>query len=380
MDVHRRILILTVSAGNGHVVAARGMEQALRAAAPQAEIAVIDAMEVVNPFFRRFYAGGYLWLVQHWPALMNWMYEAADRPPGGAFDRFRVLMQNANTGRMARFIRGWCPDLIVNTHYLTAEVAARLRATGRLHCPQVIIATDYETHRVWAQEPADRYFTATDLGRTLLAQWGVPREKISVTGVPLRAQFQQLPTRAAARDRCEIAPGVPLVLLLASGYTRRRAGEAWDELLALPPTVELVALAGRNAHLARDLESAAVRRGRVARVVGYTDRVHEWMCAADLAISKPGGLTMAEAMACGLPLLVLYPYPGQEQRNSDYLLEAGAGVRVNHVRLLTERVAGLLEDPAALARLRAGAAGLARPCAARTIAAACLELLSRGPV
>ena len=101
------------------------------------------------------------------------------------------------------------------------------------------------------------------------------------------------------------------------------------------------------------------------------------MRAADIVVTKPGGLTVSEALACGLPMVIMNPIPGQETRNSDYLLEHGAAIKVNNVRLLGHRVGQLLSDPPRLQALRAAAQAIARPYAAREIVADALTLLHR---
>jgi processive 1,2-diacylglycerol beta-glucosyltransferase len=141
---------------------------------------------------------------------------------------------------------------------------------------------------------------------------------------------------------------------------------------------QVVAITGRNEKLQARLEQQARHASRTVIVQGFTERVHEWMRAADLVVTKPGGLTVAEALACGLPLVIVNPIPGQETRNSDFLLENGAGIKVNNVRLLGHRVSMLLREPARMAALRAAAARLARPYAAREIVTDALQLIGAG--
>lgn len=369
------ILILTASTGGGHLVAARAVEAALRERAPHLHISVVDALAVATPLFRRLYAGGYLGLVRHWPSAMGWLYEVMDRPNPGLSDKLRIAIQDVNKRPIVRAILRRRPRLIVHTHYLSAEIVAQLRRARQLDCPHVIVTTDYETHRLWAQQPAERYYTATEDGKCYLTTFGVPPERIAVTGIPVRPGFVPPEDVAAARRECGLDPDIPVVLLLCGGFGVGPIVEIFAELLAMPATAQVVVIAGRNEKLRRRLDDVARGTDRTVEVIGFTDCVHDWMRTADVAVTKPGGLTVAEALACGLPLVIVNPIPGQETRNSDFVLERGAGIKVNSTRMLGRRVSELLGDAPRRLALRAAARVIGRPNAAAEIAADVLAFL-----
>ncbi len=365
------ILILTASAGAGHNMAARALQHALVAALPRGVIEVHDILESAHPLFRRLYAGGYATIIRRAPALMGLLYEAFDRPNRPLRDRLRAGLQVAGLRGAIRYILRRRPRLIVNTHFLAAEIVARLRREGRLACPHATVTTDFEAFRLWVQEPTERYYVATDLGRAYLTASGVPAERIRVSGIPVRPAFLAPLGRVEARRRVGLEAEQPVVLVVCSGLGVRRSEGLRTALRALPPEVQIVVVAGGDERVRARL----ARAPGVGRVLGYTERMHEWMRAADVLVSKPGGLTTSEALVCGLPMVIVHPIPGHETRNSDWLLEHGAAIRVNHPRLLAYRVAGLLAEPRRLTRMRQAAAGLGRPRAAEVIADDLLELL-----
>jgi processive 1,2-diacylglycerol beta-glucosyltransferase len=266
--------------------------------------------------------------------------------------------------------------LIINTHFLPAELVAEQRRRGRLHCPQMTVTTDYETHRLWVQPPTERYFAATELGRAGLESWDVPADAIEVTGIPVRSAFTRPPERAAARARHGLAPDRPVVLLSCGAFGVSGSEEVFRELMRLPGDVQHVVICGRNERLlARLAELLSPERSGV-RLLGFSDEMESWMAAADVLVTNPGGLTTSEALACGLPMVLVNPIPGQEQRNADYLLEHGAAIKVNNCRLLAHRVESLLRDAGRLRALRAAATRLARPDAAQRIADSAIRLLA----
>jgi len=376
MSNHKGVLILTASAGGGHIVAARALEHEFRRQAPDLTVEVLDALALTRPYFRRAYGGGYLALVRHAPALFGWLYDRMDSPDPGWLDRARRWLQNQNRARLVREVRARSPCLVVCTHYLPAEFIAQMKQAGMVSCCHVIVTTDYETHRMWVQEPCDCYYTATPDARYLLTTWGVAPDRILVTGIPVRPGFDDTLDPADARRRCGLPEASATVLMLCGGFGVGPAADLLRALATLPAPTQVVVIVGRNEKLQRQLErQAGTSDGRV-RVVGYTDRVHEWMRAADIVVSKPGGLTVAEALACGRPLVIVNPIPGQETRNADYLLENGAAIKVNHLRLLAPRVSALLDDRRHLERMQAAARALARPLAAADIARDALKRIA----
>lgn len=369
------ILILTASAGAGHLVAAEAIALALREQSPPVDVEVLDVLAISNPFYRRLYGGGYLGLVRYAPAAMGWLYDAMDRRRQGTYDALRIFVQDLNKLPATRYVRHKRPRLIINTHFLPAEYMAGLRRTGELRCPQVTVTTDFETHRLWVQEPTERYYCATADGKAYLATWGVAPERVVVSGIPVRPGFSHALPRAEARRRHGLSDDEPVVLLMCGGFGVGPTEEFLYELVTMSAPAQVVAVAGRNERLEQRLRRIASRATRTVRVYGFTDAMHELMRAADLAVTKPGGLTVSEALACGLPLVIVNPIPGQETRNSDYLLEVGAAIKVNNQRLLGHRVGRLLADAPRLAALRAAAEASGRPDAAQVIARDALSLL-----
>lgn len=375
MPPRKLILILATSAGAGHIIAARALEHAFRKQAPDVDVEVHDVLAHASRFFRRFYAGGYLFLIDHAPTFMGWVYDILDKPHSDSHHAIRLAFQNPHTRPIKRFICRRRPDLILNTHFLPAEIVAQLRRAGRCDCPQVTITTDYETHRIWAHPPTERYYTASRRAKTYLTTWGVPAERVLVTGVPVRPGFDMSLSQEDARQRCALDPHRPVVLLLAGAFGIGPIEVLLRQLLSLPPDVQLAVIVGRNEKLRAKLDSICAQTGRAARIIGYTDKVYEWMRAADIGISKAGGLTVAESLACGMPLVIAHPIPGQEARNSDYLLEHGAAIRVNSPQLLGDRVGTLLADPDRLRLMRDATRTIARPNAAAEIVSDALQLL-----
>jgi processive 1,2-diacylglycerol beta-glucosyltransferase len=388
-----RILVLSASVGAGHTRAAEAVELALRETAPDAVVRNLDVLEMTNRAFRRLYGRGYLDLMNRAPYVHGYFYDLFDRPlsatrsPGGRgqgeggitrSDRVRLALERLNLRRFVQFLQDEPWDLIVNTHFLPAEIVASLRRQGKIDTPQVTVTTDFDTHRMWVHTPCEHYFTATDEGARYLQYWGVPAADLSVTGVPIHPAFRTPKDRAECAAKHGLSTDRPVVLQMAGGFgVVGPIEQMYAALLQVGRPIELVTAVGRNAALQKRLERITPPPRHRARVLPFTTEIDEYMAAADLVVSKPGGLTVAEALARGAVLVLVQPVPGQESRNSDYLLENGAAVKANNLPQLVFKVDALLSDPERLARLRANGARIARPNAAFDVAARAVQFVRK---
>jgi len=359
--------------------AAEAMELALRQAAPKAAIRNIDVLTLANKAFRRIYGKGYLDVANRAPHFLGYVYDLLDRPRDkeGEIepDRLRVALEKLNMQPFLRLLKSETWDMVVNTHFLPAEIIGSLRASGQISVPQVTVTTDFMTHRLWVQEPCEHYFVATPESAVYLNSWGVSPQRVSVTGIPIHPVF----CRRKVRSECVKAAGLtgdrPMVLLLSGGFGVGPIEQLFQATLTVEPPVEVVVVCGRNEELRHRLaQQSAPARHRVA-VLGYTTDIDELMAVADVVISKPGGLTSAEVLARGSVLAIVNPIPGQESRNSDYLLENGAAIKIGPAATLPYKIESLLSEPRRLARLKTNARRLARPRAAFDVAAKVLALI-----
>lgn len=366
----RRVLVLSASVGAGHLRAAQAVELALRELAPDAVVRNVDVLELTNATFRRLYGKAYLDLVNRVPYVLGYFYDLMDRPrsPERKTDRLRLLVEKLNFRALLKFLRSEPWNVIVNTHFLPAEIIASLRLRGDLATPQFTVTTDFETHRLWVNQPCERYFTATAEGAAYLEHWGVPAGDVRITGIPIHPAFSRSKDRAECLARHGLAGDRPVLLQLAGGFGVGPIAELFRAVLAIEMPLQVVVVAGRNEALKVQLELIAAPERHRVKVFGFTDQIDELMAAADLVMTKPGGLTTSEALARGAALAIVNPIPGQESRNSDFLLENGAAVKINNVGTLAHKLTALLSDRARLGQLRENARRLGRPRAAFEIA------------
>lgn len=370
MAAPRRILVLSASVGAGHLRAAEAVAAACRILHPAAEVRDVDVLTLTPAPFRRMYGKGYLDLVNHAPELLGILYQGTDRPPKSpAADRLKLAIERLNTRRLVELVRDFAPDVIGHTHFLPAAIVAHERRKRRVRAPHAVVVTDYEVHRWWLCPGVARYFVAREENRVHLEALGEPADAMRVTGIPVLPVFAEEPDRAALRARHGVADGGPLLLVLAGGFGVGPVEAIVKSLWAHARGARIVIVAGRNEALRERLSRLAARAPVPTTVLGFTREMHDWMALADLAVTKPGGLTTAEALARGLPLVVVNPIPGQETRNATMLYEAGAAISGENPYTVGFRVGRLLESRERLAAMREAARRLGRPRAAFEVAA-----------
>lgn len=373
-----RVLLLSASSGAGHVRAAQALEKTF-AARGDCTVEHIDTIEYVSKLFQRTYDQAYISMVRRAPALMGVLYDRTDQP--WQHMRRRLALDRLNTGPMIRLLKSVQPDLCVATHFLAAEIIAWLIAKKRLRAHNAIVVTDYDVHAMWLCRTVDRYYVAMEEAAEYLASIGVPRDKVCITGIPVDPLFAARLDRAETRRVLGLDSNELIVLVSAGGYGIGPVEQLVNDLLALQKPWQIVAIAGKADKVRKRLEEISAGAGKLPGgalrlvSVGFTKEMDKYMAAADLLVGKAGGLTTSEALARNLPMALIEPIPGQEERNADHLLEAGAAIRCNNLPAAAWKISRLLDDSARLMRMREAARAMAKPNAAANIAEDSLKLV-----
>jgi processive 1,2-diacylglycerol beta-glucosyltransferase len=364
-----RILILTASYGSGHNEAARSLAAGF--VARGAAVTVVDHFrELVHPWFERASRTLYMALLRRAPVVWGAAYALGDRMPSDSPLAFG--MTRLGVPRLAALLDALEPDAVVSVHATPAAALSVLAAEGRRVPPHTTVVTDFVAHSQWMARGSDRYCVAADeVGHEFVAR-GIARERVVVTGVPLRPEFATAMDAALARRALEIGADTPVVLVMAGSHGAvGRLPDVVRTLGRLPGPVQGLVVAGRDASLAARLRRLAA--GSRTRVLGYADDVRSLMAAADVLVTKAGGMTLAEAMAAELPMVLYGSLPGQEQRNERFASRAGVALAARSPRELGRLLERALTEPGVLDHLRDGIRRARRPDATQRIVDAVLD-------
>lgn len=328
----------------------------------------LDAMNYVTAGFRKLYTDFYIKLVNKSPAIWGYLYHATDNAqPDSTMEKMRRGLERLNARDLLKEISAFAPDAIICTHFLPAEMLSRQLRKERLHCPVWVQVTDFDLHRMWVHEHMAGYFAANEEVAFRMRANGIAIDKIHVTGIPIVPAFAQTLDRKICAEEYGLDPSRTTILLMGGGAGLGSLETIAERLLALAGDFQLIVMAGKNAKSLAALQTLVGRYPGRLLPQGFTDKVERLMACADLAITKPGGLTSSECLAMGLPMIVNSPIPGQEERNADYLLEQGVAMKAFDDITLEYRVRYLLEHPAKLQEMRDKARALGRANAGRRV-------------
>ena len=365
-----KILILSASAGAGHLRAAQALEKALIERDPSLEVFHLDTLDYTNKLFRRLYGRIYMELVNRSPQAYGWLYNHLDKP--WQYRRRRLALDKLNARPFIKVMETLQPDLVICTHFLPSEIIAWLRENHRLRTrQQALVITDFDLHALWLTGHVDHYFVALEETRVHLEALGIPGDSITVSGIPVDPVFARHRDKTQSRLDLKLDRDLPTLLVTAGGLGMGPVGLILQSLDQVRTPSQAVVICGKGQELKHRVDQHLRQRPHNGPVritsVGYTGDMDLYMSAADLLLGKTGGLTTSEALTKGLAFVIVDPIEGQEERNADHLLEEGAAIRCNNLPALGYKVDRLLGDPKRLKVMQHKSLRLARPKAAFTI-------------
>ena len=364
----RKIVILSAKAGSGHIVAANGLEQAFSSLTEGTEVLNANCFRFFAPWAIDLYGGAYSFLTTHTPTLWRVLFNhfsAPSSPKNSSCARSLArALQDRLTREMPARIEAEKPDAVVATHFMPGQVLAGIKRSYPLY----VVITDYFVHGVWINKGVDRYFVGSPHSAEMAARYGVESRRISVTGLPVRPPFAKKIDKTAARKDLGIGPEQVAVLVMSGGLGADSLSSIAAIIARRKKPMALITIAASNAAQRRKLAQMKWPSHVKHVGFGFTGEMAKIMAASDLVVTKAGGLTVAESLCMGLPMLLLPPIPGHEAGNARWLLENGAALIAANLRDLAWKAETLLFN----SRLRLGMAEQSRrlglPDAARTIA------------
>jgi len=377
----KRIMILSVSAGTGHLRAAEALNKVCLADERVEKVLHVDALAFTNKLFQEVYSKAYIEAVKKAPALWAMAFEETDVP--WRKQRSLNLMQRLNAQPLVKEIKQFKPDICLCTHFMPADIISHMIREDRIATNLGVVVTDYYVHATWLVDVFTRYFVAKEESKVQLEMLRFPPDRITVSGVPVQPEFSAPMDREALLSEYKLRNDRPIILLSAGTFGVMPAKDIIKMLETIQTPAQVAVICGKNdklKHAMQDFLRAHPSDHLDFRMLGFTKKMHEWMFLADLFIGKPGGLTTCECLASSLPMIIWDPIPGQELYNTNYLVENGAAVAPDAASTIGYKVDSILSNPDRLAKMQRQATDLARPKSAYTIVDAMLENDALAPV
>jgi len=349
-----KILIFSVSIGAGHDSVAQAIAERLLAEAPGSEVKIVDTFRYINSILNKVVVGSYMETLRFTPKVWGYLYDQAEK--GDKLVEFTQVFAKIISSKLTQLIEQVNPEVLIATHAFPTGMLGTMKNQGKLKIPLVSAVTDFHIHPIWISKGVDRYFIqSADLAYPLL-QEEIPWEKIKPVGIPIRMQFGQKTNPLEVKKEYNLS-GNPLVLVMGGGLGLGRI-EAITKKILNDERFGVVVVTGKNKRL---YESMRKLQNPRLHLFSYVDDMAKIIAACDLIISKPGGVTSAEVLAMNKPLIIYAAFPGQEDRNTDYLLNRGVAIKVKNLEMLIPELLALWENPLRLQQMREMAQHLGSP-------------------
>jgi processive 1,2-diacylglycerol beta-glucosyltransferase len=357
----RRIAAVYASEGTGHRSAAEALRKTFLLERPDCEAVVLDVLDLIPAPLRAAVSQGYVMMARHAPSLWSWFYNGSDResPAASAFDAVHHALCKRYLPKLEEELDKFAPDAVFFTHYFGAAPFAR-RNSDRF--PVFYVSTDFLTHRFQRSAEFARSFVASREAAEQYERDGI--EGAFISGIPIAPRFAARCDKRKSAEMAGLNPDKKTILVSGGGIGAGDV-ESAAESLAADESLQITVICGNNAGLFKRL-SARYRDSSV-KVMGFTREIELYYASADLAIMKPGGLSLSEVLAFGVPMLLMSPVPGQERLNLDCMQRAGAALELEDPSRALEEAKRVLSDEAILKEMSEGARRMAKPGAARAI-------------
>lgn len=345
-----KILILSAATGGGHLRASRAIEQYIRENSTGNEVAVVDALKSINTVLDKTVCDGYHFLATKTPKVFGQLYRKTNEDSllSTVLTRFTSVFSQ----KLIPMMEEQNPDVVISTHPFVTEMVSHLKSKGIVRAPLICLMTDYGPHRAWLAPCVDAYVVSTQDMIPEMEAMGVDRKKIYPFGIPVGDVFFTGGNKPELLQKFGMDPSLPTILIMAGSFGVTNIMRIYKDLTGLPVEFQVIIITGRNRRLYEAFTPVVENSPKRTRLVYFTDEVENYMHASDLLITKPGGLTVSEALACDIPLAVFDAIPGQEEDNANFLLTHNMAVKLEGGADTAATIRDLLEDSRRLEKMR----------------------------
>lgn len=345
-----KVLILSASTGHGHNQAANSLKNELESAGYTVNIA--EPLKEEGRVMDLLIDDGCNMLASKLPKMYGTIYKITGHRfiNKGVVTFFNLTLSST----VFQLVEQHKPDLLISTHPLLVNVVSFLKAGGKINSPFIAIVTDYMAHRFYVNQFVDAYIVGSRYTKDTLTEKGVPDHKIFTYGIPIRKEFRQ--PRKKSKD------SIFTLLLMGGSMGIPYIKKCLEKLVQNNHPFRIFVVCGNNQKLKSELEEkyAGAVQGKTIKILGFTRNIHELMDESDVIVTKPGGLTVSEAINKNIPIIIPFFIPGQEEENTEILVKAGVAVSVSNITELNDVVSRFCENPALLEEMRLKAQEISR--------------------
>ena len=362
----------------GHFRAADGIKKYIDEKYPgQYKVDLIDGLNYVSKTVDKIVIKSYVNMARYSPKTWSKIYNMGEEH--NSVEGFSNGVQKLLSRKLFELFEEQDPDIVISTHFFMTEMVACLKRKAKTQCKLAVILTDYASHKLWltSKDMVDFYFVANEQMKYTLLHNEIPESKVNVTGIPVRPEFLQSYDREALLYEFGFDDNKPIFLVFGGGqYGMSDSSKLFKGILAVKQDIQVIAIAGKSEKAKKSFEDIASKSNKKVHVLGFTDRVAELMSISDFVVSKPGGLTTTEILVSNVPFIIFNPVPGQEEENSAFLTNNGAGYRLYDIGKTTPLLEQLIDDTYRIENMKLMQKHIAKPNSTKDIVDICLNSIN----
>lgn len=352
----KKILILYAKYGGGHYSAAKAINEYINENYTNIETNLVDCMEYINKVINKISTGAYKQITKNAPRLWKGVYYHSEK---GALSRISNSSNKVMARKLNHLIDSYSPDIVISTHMFATQMISYLKKKGKTNCILATVLTDFAPHEQWivGKEYGDYFFVSHEnMKNDLINKFGINKEKIFATGIPLSSRFEQKFTTHEIYSAFDLTLDKKVILFFGGGEFGLGKNYTTSILRALSNYLEsyqIIAISGKNEKMNTAFKQVAKDLGnpKELKIYDFITNVPEAMSICSLVVTKPGGLTSSESLASGLPMLIINPIPGQEEENAEFLEQSGVALWLRPSDSVEVVIHNLLNSPKELAKM-----------------------------
>lgn len=379
-----KAIIFSASTGGGHMSASRAINEYLKE--KNIETKMVDTLKYISPLLNKTVTETYDFIAKHYPQIWKMMYNTSN---GKTVNKILTSINNIISRKLLPLLKSFKPDVIITTHPFATEMISKLKSLQKIGIPLICVMTDYAPHRTWINPCVDAYIVANEGMLEPMVKMGVKENNIYPFGIPVDEEFFSKKNKSKILKDLGLSEEIPTVLIMSGSCGYANMEEIYRKMQKLDVDFQIIIITGKNQKLYNKMQSLinksnADRRSKrlipklakhmnfsnlrvikkfvnksenfdqtkTTKIIYFTNEVSKYMAAADLIITKPGGLTVSEALACDLPMALFDAIPGQEEENADFLVSHNMAVKLENQNDNIEVIENLLKNPEKLDNMK----------------------------
>jgi processive 1,2-diacylglycerol beta-glucosyltransferase len=369
----KRIILMYISEVSGHHSATLAIEKAIRYLDKEVDIFNMNIFHYTNPLSERIVNRLYMGAIKRFPWIWEYLYD--NTRVKKIIDYFKIIVHRTNIPKLRILFEKIKPQVIICSQAYPCGMVADYKRFYNADFKLIAVLTDYIPHSYWIYENIDYYVVPSKEIEQKLISKGVANEKIRILGIPVDPYFSEVLQKEKIIEKLALTYHLPKILIMGGGQGLGPIENIVETLQKIDIDLEILVVTGINKKLYYRLKRKISTFKQKVILFGFVNNIAELMTVSDVIITKPGGITTAEALSKGLPMIIVEPIPGQEMSNTEYLISKGAAVMIEKPQKIKDVLKEMLINRERLNKMRQAAKEISKPNASIEIANLALKLI-----